>query len=117
MTVPTRRQLSKRIPFTRPTSRNRSVGMTRTFSIELQREEVSEELEAHALALLRVKLHSEYVALADDRRKAAAVRCGREHRGLVGRPHVIAVHEVEVRRGRDAVEQRCRPSLVHFIPA
>src|SRR5207237_7201188 len=89
--------------------------MTRTFSTS-ECDEVPKNVEAAALALLRVELHGEDVSPAHRRREAAAVGGGRDDVVVAAAHVVVTVHEVEVGAGIDAGEQWRRGRGDDLVP-
>src|ERR1700722_12811367 len=83
-------------------------------------EEIGDEREAEALALLGVELGAEHGVARDDRGDGAAVVGLRDEVGAVGDLELIGMHEVGVQAagaGGDAVEQRMMAQLVERVPA
>src|SRR5262249_44167484 len=83
-------------------------------------EEIGDQLEAEALALLRMELGADHGVAADDGGEGPAVIGFGDDVRRLGRPEVERVHEIGVRAlrpERDAVEQRMRAALIERIPA
>src|SRR3954452_7797963 len=80
------------------------------------RREVLENLQAHLLALLRVKLGGHHVIAPDAADEFAAVVSRRRDDRLIARHDVIAVHEVHARAVGEVVHQRRAPADAQLVP-
>src|SRR3954464_15764824 len=116
MVAPTRRQLSKRIPFTKPTFLKSRVGMIRSLIDMSVREEIAEQCEACLLALFRMELYAEDVVASNGGGESLAVVGGGQHIVLWHAGHDITVEEVEIFFA-DGAEQRGVADGADVIPA
>src|SRR4051794_15795433 len=94
--APTRRQLSKRIPFTNPTFLKSRVGIMRSFIGMSAREEVAEQRKARLLTLFGMELHAEDVVVSDGGGEPLAVIGGGQNVGIRYAGDDIAVEKIKI---------------------
>src|SRR5687767_6039302 len=104
ITVPTRRQLSNLVPLTRPTSFQRSVGMTRTLSIS-KAQEIADQAKSGGRAFFRMKLDAKDVVPFHHRHEFTAIGRGAAHHVRPSRLEVIAVNKIEIRPVGNAIQE------------
>ena len=83
---------------------------------QARHQEVGEQREAGALALLGVELHREEPLAGDGGRELPAVLARAGDDRVVAGTHVVAVHEIEALGVVDAVPQRVVQPLTHPVP-
>jgi hypothetical protein len=71
-------------------------------------QEIAEQLQADALALLGVELHADQIVAADRRHDGSAVIDAAEHIGLAFRDEMIGVHEIRIGVFWQAAQDRMR---------
>src|SRR5215467_9073453 len=97
----------------------RSIAGKRITRLRIPLEEISDQLEAEALALLRVKLRAHHGVATDDRGdRPAVIRLGHEV-GALRDLEMVGMHEISVQALRpdgDAFEQRMPSPRVERVP-
>src|SRR4051812_22848362 len=79
--------------------------------------EIGEKLQAGGLAFFGVELDGKNIIPGHRAGKGPPIHGGGGGKGRIARRGIIAVHEVEPARVRDAGPQRMRPRLRHLVPA
>src|SRR5581483_4932903 len=108
-------------PLTSPTSRNSRVGMTRVLTgidgLRSERQEIAQQAEAGALALLGMELHAHQMAALDRGDKAAIRRRRGQHVLVILAVIAIGMDEVEVRPLIDIAPERRRFPRRGLVPS
>ena len=79
--------------------------------------EVGQQPQPRRLALFRVELHGEQIALRHGAGKRERIDAVAGDQSAIARHRIVAVHEVEAAACGNALPQRVRQRLVHFVPS